>query len=186
MTSVFFTWTVQEPSAVLLLGRAEAGKAIGLELAASENLSGSLAAITSIYCKGYFLPFSATLSRESLAVSSPCFLVWFLIMHQSTVVSGSAGNGSGMVTWWAAAQHLSLSLRKARLPITLDPKHSADSQRLTPTGIIDSLWKVLSTGERKETNLENFVSNFRWLILFFLCMSRLQLLCFPPRHRVQI
>lgn len=84
---------------------------------------------------------------------------------------GSAGNGCGMVTCWAAAQHLSLSLRKARLLTSLAPKHFAGSQRLTPTGIIDSLWKVLSTGKRKETKPENFVSIFRWLILFFLCIS---------------
>lgn len=79
----------------------------------------------------------------------------------------AAGNGCGMVTWWAAAQLLSLSLRKARLLTTLAPKHFTGSQRLTPTGIIASLWKVL----RKETKLENFVSIFRWLILFFFCIS---------------
>lgn len=90
---------------MLLLGRAEAGKSIGL--AASESLSAPLAAITSIYCKGYFLPFSATLSRESLAFSSPCFLVWFLIMHQSTVCSVSAGDGCGMSL---GGQLLSISL----------------------------------------------------------------------------
>lgn len=157
---------------MLLLGRAEAGKSIGLELTVSESLCCPLTAITSIYCKGYFLPFPAMLFRESLAFSSPCFMVWLLTMHQSTVFSRSAGNGCGMVTWWAGAQHLSLSLRKARLLITLVPKHFSGSQKLTLKGIIDSFWKVLSTGERKKTKLEKIVSIFRWLILFFLCMSR--------------
>jgi len=71
MMSTFPTLMAQGLSAVLMLGRVEAGKSIWLEPA----LSQPGAAIPSIYCQGYFLPFSATLSSASLDFGAPRFPV---------------------------------------------------------------------------------------------------------------
>lgn len=83
----------------------------------------------------------------------------------------AAGNGHGMVTQWAAAQRLSLSLLNASLLTTLAPKHFTDSQWLSPTGIIGSLWKGLSTAEREETKL--------WKILSLISGGQFEHLVFP-------
>lgn len=86
----------------------------------------------------------------------------------------ATGKSRGMVTWWAAAQRLSLSLLNARLLTMLPPKHFPNSQRLSPTGIITSLWKGLGTAEREETKLRqilSLISGGQFEHLFFSCIS---------------
>lgn len=168
MTSKFFTRAVQEPSAVLLLGRAEAGKSIWSWQQVRACPVCLLQFLPST-AKGIFFSFLPRCPGSLLLSALPASRFGSLSCSSAQCSVGAVG--CGMVTWWAAAQHLPWSLRKARLLTTLALKHFAGSQRLTPTGIIDSLWKVLSTGERKETKLEKLASIFRWLILFFLYVS---------------
>lgn len=97
----------------------------------------------------------------------------------------ATGNSRGMATWWAAAQHLSLSLLNARLLTMLPPKHFPNSQRLSPTGIIISLWKGLGTAEREETKLWqilSLISGGQFEHLFFSCISHFVRPGLPAPH----